>query len=85
MASGLPVFATIHGGIPEAIEQGVSGVLVAEGDANAFARELLLAAEKPASLSAIAQRGAAVVAEKFEQVAQVRRLEDYYFEAMQSR
>ena len=25
MATGLPVFATEHGGIPEAIENGVSG------------------------------------------------------------
>ena len=32
MASGLPVFATTHGGIPEAIEHGASGVMVAEGD-----------------------------------------------------
>src|SRR5205814_10160010 len=32
MATGLPVFATRHAGIPEAIEHGVSGVLVAEGD-----------------------------------------------------
>src|SRR4029453_41537 len=32
MASGLPVFATAHGGIPEAIENGVSGVLVPERD-----------------------------------------------------
>ena len=29
---GLPVFATEHGGIPEAIEKGVSGVLVPERD-----------------------------------------------------
>jgi colanic acid/amylovoran biosynthesis glycosyltransferase len=84
MASGLPVFATHHGGIPEAIESDVSGVLVAERDADSLGRELLRAAEDPARLSAIAERGAAAVAEKFEQTAQVRQLEDYYFEAMQS-
>lgn len=82
MASGLPVFATTHGGIPEAIEHGVSGVLVAEGDADALARELLQASEQPKLLSAIAERGAAAIAEKFEQGAQVRALEDYYLEAM---
>ena len=38
MASGLPVFATRHGGIPEAIDDGVSGVLVDERDHAALAR-----------------------------------------------
>jgi glycosyltransferase involved in cell wall biosynthesis len=84
MASGLPVFATTHGGIPEAIDNGVSGVLVAERDAEALARRLLEMAARPEMLSAIAQRGAAAVAEKFEQRAQVRKLEDCYFEAMSS-
>ena len=41
MASGLPVFATTHGGIPEAIENGISGVLVAERDHAALAQALL--------------------------------------------
>ncbi len=36
MATGLPVFATIHGGIPEAIENGISGILVAERDHEAI-------------------------------------------------
>ena len=31
MASRLPVLATEHGGIPEAIEHGQSGILVPEG------------------------------------------------------
>ncbi len=31
MAGGLPVIATRHGGIPEAVEHGSSGLLVAEG------------------------------------------------------
>lgn len=32
MASGLPVAATRHGGIPEAVEHGTSGLIVAEKD-----------------------------------------------------
>lgn len=82
MATGLPVFATRHGGIPEAIENGVSGVLVAEGDAEDLARELLHAAENPELLTSLAEEGAAVVKRKFEQTAQVQLLESYYFEAM---
>jgi len=85
MATGLPVFATTHGGIPEAIESRVSGILVAERDADALARELIASAAEPATLSAIAQGGADAVREKFEQREQVRRLENYYFEAMQPR
>ena len=81
MASGLPVFATRHGGIPEAIEHGVSGVLVGEGEADALADALLQAVADPEGLSAIAQRGAEAVAKKFEQRAQVRKLEALYFEA----
>jgi glycosyltransferase involved in cell wall biosynthesis len=82
MASGLPIFATTHGGIPEAIENGVSGVLVDERDADALAHALCAAAGDGARLSAIAKAGSDAVAEKFEQRAQVRKLEDFYFEAM---
>ncbi|MGZ4984275.1 MAG: glycosyltransferase [Chthoniobacterales bacterium] len=82
MATGLPVFATTHGGIPEAIENGVSGILVSEGDYDTLARELLNAAQRPDELARIAESGAKAVAEKFEQHAQIRKLEDYYFEAM---
>ena len=82
MATGLPVFATTHGGIPEAIEHGTSGVLVAERDAEALGQELLRYGARPEQLSALAEGGANSVAEKFEQGAQIRTLEDYYFEAM---
>ena len=82
MASGLPVFATNHGGIPEAIHHRLSGILIAERDADGLARELIAAAENPEFLAAIAQRGATAVAERFEQEVQVRQLEDYYFEAL---
>jgi glycosyltransferase involved in cell wall biosynthesis len=39
-ASGLPVVGTTHSGIPEAIDEGVTGFLVPEGDAGALAARL---------------------------------------------
>jgi len=82
MASGLPVFATQHGGIPEAIENGVSGVLVRERDHEALTRSLLEASQDRHLLSRIARRGAEVVAEKFDRRVQVQTLEELYLEAM---
>lgn len=40
MAMGLPVIGTMHGGIPELIEDGISGFLVTERDANDIAHKL---------------------------------------------
>jgi colanic acid/amylovoran biosynthesis glycosyltransferase len=82
MASGLPVFATEHGGIPEAIEHGKSGILVKESDHDALARTLLDAVTNPDVLTAIARSGAEAVRQKFEQTAQTWKLEDYYFEVI---
>jgi colanic acid/amylovoran biosynthesis glycosyltransferase len=78
MATGLPVFATEHGGIPEAIENGVSGVLVPERDDEALARALLNAAHDPVFLSRIATAGAGAVKQHFDSAAQAKRLEDIY-------
>jgi colanic acid/amylovoran biosynthesis glycosyltransferase len=78
MASGLPVFATDHGGIPEAIEHGRSGVLVPERDDEVLAWALLNAVEDRHFLSQVARGGAEVVREKFDLRVQARRLEDVY-------
>lgn len=40
MAQGLPVLSTRHSGIPELVEDGTSGVLVREGDADALGAAL---------------------------------------------
>jgi colanic acid/amylovoran biosynthesis glycosyltransferase len=78
MATGLPVFATNHGGIPEAIENGVSGILVPERDHEALSSALLEAAQNGNELRRLARNGATVVAEKFDQQKQIRRLEEIY-------
>src|SRR5438874_10139257 len=83
MATGLPVFATEHGGIPEAIENGINGVLVPERDAEALTRVLLHAAQYPDLLSRIARAGAEAVKHNFDWVAQAQRLEKIYFRTLE--
>jgi glycosyltransferase involved in cell wall biosynthesis len=78
MASGLAVFATQHGGIPEVIENGVTGVLVPERDHEKLAAALLDSAKDPGFLSRIACNGAESVRKKFDLSAQARRLEEIY-------
>jgi len=84
MATGLPVFATDHGGIPEAIENGVSGILVPERDHEALSQALLQSVQDRDLLSRLARNGANVVAEKFDQQNQIRRLEKIYLEMIGS-
>ena len=78
MVTGLPVFATEHGGIPEAIEHGVSGVLVPERDEFALVETLLDAVQDPDLLSRIAYAGANAVRKKFDLQQQAHRLEEIY-------
>ena len=47
MAIGLPVISTYHGGIPELVEDGKSGFLVPERDADALAEKLGYLIEHP--------------------------------------
>ena len=78
MAAGLPVFATDHGGIPEAIDNGVSGMLVPERDGFALAETLLDAVQDPAVLSRIAHAGSSAVRKNFDLRQQAQRLEQLY-------
>ena len=47
MAMGLPVVSTFHGGIPELVQDGVSGFLVPEKDEFAIAQKLIYLIEHP--------------------------------------
>lgn len=47
MAMGLPVVSTFHGGIPELVQDGISGFLVPEKDEFAIAQKLIYLIEHP--------------------------------------
>jgi colanic acid/amylovoran biosynthesis glycosyltransferase len=85
MASGLPVVATNHGGIPEAVEQGLSGWLVAERDPAAMVNAMLALATNPRHYTQMSSAAAARVSAVFDLNNQARLLENYYREAISRR
>ncbi len=82
MATGLPVVATQHGGIPEAVHDGTTGLLVPERDRAGLAAALLTLARDPARWRAMSAAASADTAVQFEATAQVARLEAIYEEAL---
>lgn len=85
MATGLPVVATHHGGIPEAVQHGISGLLTPERDALALAQSLLTIARYPARYTRMSSAAAARVSSEFALPAQARALETIYAEALSNR
>jgi colanic acid/amylovoran biosynthesis glycosyltransferase len=57
MANGLPVIATRHGGTSELVDDGVSGLLVAERDTEALAEKLAYLASHPECWAAMGRAG----------------------------
>jgi len=80
MATGLPVVATRHGGIPEAVTHGEEGFLVAEKDTASLAESMLALAADPNLRHRLGNSAAASVRKTFEQSAQIAVLESYYDE-----
>lgn len=61
MAMGLPVIGTLHGGIPELIEDGISGFLVSERNADTLAEKLGYLIAHPDMWSRMGHAGRAYV------------------------
>ena len=72
MAVGVPVVSTRHGGIPELVEDGVSGVLVPERDPEALAAQLAELAAHPERRGELAAAGRARVERDYD----IERLND---------
>ena len=73
MAAGLPVVAPRGGGVPEAVVDGVTGVLYRPGDADAAAASMLALLADPERARRLGEAGRALVAERFSLPAYLRR------------
>lgn len=82
MASGLPVVATRHGGIPEAVTHGVDGLLVAEKDAAALAEALISLLEQPERLTRFSREASRAVRAAYGAEAALAAMEECYAEAL---
>ena len=82
MASGVPVVATWHGGIPEAIKDGRSGLLVTENDHAAMAKALIVLMHDRDHGQDLAFGGRQAVEATFDRAKNIRLLEDTYLELM---
>ncbi|MGI8749467.1 MAG: glycosyltransferase family 4 protein [Thermoleophilaceae bacterium] len=84
-AAGLPVVASAHGGITEAVIDGETGTLVAPGDPRALAVALRALADEPRRRTQMGRRGQAVVAERFDADWMVLELEQLWERALRGR
>ena len=66
MAIGLPVVSTYHGGIPELVEDGKSGFLVPEKDADALADKLAYLIKHPEIWSGMGTSGREFVLQHYD-------------------
>jgi colanic acid/amylovoran biosynthesis glycosyltransferase len=82
MSTGLAVLATRHGGIPEAVEEGRSGLLVEERDFEALAAAMKNLVRSPFAFREMGALASESVAANFEQREQIRQLESHYDEAI---
>ena len=81
MATGLPVVATTHGGIPEAVTHEQTGLLVPERNPAALLAALIRITSDSERLYIIGQAASRAVREEFEQAKQIEKLEGFYDEA----
>jgi glycosyltransferase involved in cell wall biosynthesis len=84
MACGLPVIATPVGALPEVVEEGVNGFLIAPGDYRALAERIALLARDGRLCAEMAQANRAKVLERFTPEAAMAELEKVYDELLAS-
>jgi glycosyltransferase involved in cell wall biosynthesis len=78
MAQGLPVVATTAGALPELVENGVTGLTVPPGDAEALAQALITLLAEPGRAQAMGAKGKAKVQENYSPKAVAQQTLQFY-------
>jgi colanic acid/amylovoran biosynthesis glycosyltransferase len=81
-AMGLPVLATLQGGFPEGVIDGVSGLLVPERDVDALAEKLEYLIDHPERWPEMGRAGRKFVEEKYDITRLNRQLVDIYTQCL---
>ena len=84
MATGLPIIATRHGGIPEAVTENLNGFLSDERDIKSLGRSMVALANSPELYARFSAAARLAVAENFDQEITNRELERIYEEVCDS-
>lgn len=82
MDAGIPVVASRLGGLPEAVEEGTTGLLVPPGDPAALAAAIAALLSDPRRARALGEAGRRRVEGEFRAAAMTRRIEAIYDTAM---
>lgn len=82
MACGLPVITTRHSGLPEQVADGITGLVVPEGDVQALTTVLAELINHPERWGAMGRAGRERVAQRYNQDALIDRLCEIYSELM---
>lgn len=85
MAMGIPVVATRHGGIPEVVVEGETGLLTEEADVEALAAALVRLAGDANFYRRLSENAAISVREQFSADRQIAAVEEIYREAILAR
>ena len=85
MAMGLPVVASRHAGIPEAVVHNKHGFIVAERDVEALSKAIATLMETPSLWHAFSAAGRKQVASRFDLSANTQRLEELYTQVLEGR
>ncbi|AOZ91955.1 glycosyltransferase [Paenibacillus crassostreae] len=83
MACGVPVVSTYHSGIPELIEDGKSGHLVAEQDVDGLAEKLIHLIEHPESWKELGKNARTKIETDFNRQVQTEKLEQLFEQVIQ--